>query len=64
MELADDISYSLHDLEDAISLGMVLRKDWETHNNAKNALFEACALSSCVLAEELFADESYRRKKP
>ena len=32
MELADDISYSLHDLEDAISLGMITRTDWEDHN--------------------------------
>ena len=35
MELADDISYSLHDLEDAISLGMITRTDWEDHNQAQ-----------------------------
>lgn len=65
MELADDISYSLHDLEDAISLGMVSRKDWDVHNNSEEhkALFEVCSFNSLLLADELFSDESYRRKK-
>lgn len=31
MDLADEISYSLHDLEDAISLGMVTREMWMEH---------------------------------
>ncbi|BFM03769.1 hypothetical protein Psyaliredsea_24160 [Psychrobacter alimentarius] len=29
MNLADNISYSLHDLEDALSLGMINEKQWE-----------------------------------
>ncbi|QLG88770.1 deoxyguanosinetriphosphate triphosphohydrolase family protein [Chitinibacter bivalviorum] len=62
MELADDISYSLHDLEDAISLGMVTQKDWESHNADKQPLFEACGLNSQDLATQLFSDESYLRK--
>lgn len=62
MELADDISYSLHDLEDAISLGMVTQKDWESHNADKQPLFEACGLNSQELATQLFSDESYLRK--
>jgi len=28
MELADDISYSIHDLEDAISLGLIKKDEW------------------------------------
>ena len=31
MELADDISYSLHDLEDAISLRLITLDDWNNH---------------------------------
>lgn len=47
MELADDISYNLHDLEDAISLGMITRTDWEDHNQAQEK-------DSNVLKEERF----------
>lgn len=63
MELADDISYSLHDLEDAISLGMITRKFWDDHNHGKNKLFTNCGLDSNELADKLFSDESYERKK-
>ncbi|WP_411691396.1 anti-phage deoxyguanosine triphosphatase [Acinetobacter gandensis] len=70
MELADDISYSLHDLEDAISLGMITRSDWENHNQAneegsadsKENRFKACGLDSNKIAEKLFSNESYQRK--
>jgi dGTPase len=62
MELADDISYSLHDLEDAISLGMVSQKDWGIHNEGKKDLFSACGESSENLASQLFSAESYERK--
>jgi dGTPase len=60
MELADDISYSLHDLEDAISLGMITQKDWIAHNAEKEALFRECGESSISLAESLFSEESCR----
>lgn len=63
MELADDISYSLHDLEDAISLGMITKKDWVAHNEGKEELFRDCGDNSNSLAENLFSDESYQRKK-
>lgn len=63
MELADDISYSLHDLEDAISLGMIAKKDWVAHNEGKEELFRECDENSVSLAEYLFSEESYQRKK-
>ncbi|WP_460119492.1 anti-phage deoxyguanosine triphosphatase [Pseudomonas sp. S2_C03] len=63
MELADDISYSLHDLEDAISLGMITRKYWDEHNQGKAVLFINCERDVNQLADQLFSDESYERKK-
>lgn len=63
MELADDISYSLHDLEDAISLGMVTKRDWDDHNASCDHVFEACGESSSELSKKLFSDRSYERKK-
>ena len=56
MDLADNISYSLHDLEDALSLGMISRKDWTDHfNKSDKALFENAATSNDV--EELKFDK-------
>lgn len=63
MELADDISYSLHDLEDAISLGLIIREDWDEHNTNKQSLFLECSLNADLLGNELFSKESYQRKK-
>lgn len=65
MELADDISYSLHDLEDAIALGMVTRADWEEFFSSKE---EKIILSNCgedaeELAKNLFSGASHLRKK-
>lgn len=63
MELADDISYSLHDLEDALSLGMITRKSWDEHNQGREVLFINCGRDVNQLADQLFSDESYERKK-
>ena len=37
MNLADNISYSLHDLEDALSLGMINLQDWNSHFSEENS---------------------------
>lgn len=63
MELADDISYSLHDFEDAISLGMVSRKDWDAHNEGFTCLFYNCGLNYIDQTEGLFSEQSYLRKE-
>lgn len=67
MDLADEISYSLHDLEDAISLGMVTRAMWIEHFSGHANLFTDChgiTFSGTYesVADSLF-DESYRRKE-
>ncbi|HHY0465101.1 TPA: anti-phage deoxyguanosine triphosphatase [Vibrio parahaemolyticus] len=43
MNLADNISYSLHDLEDALSLGMITKTSWEQHFQGKESLFNDVA---------------------
>lgn len=43
MNLADNISYSLHDLEDALSLGMINQAQWEKHFKSKTNLFNNLA---------------------
>ncbi|WP_267531064.1 anti-phage deoxyguanosine triphosphatase [Acinetobacter oleivorans] len=63
MELADDISYSLHDFEDAISLGMITRAIWEDHTASFKELFTECGINLQELTQKLFSSESYQRKK-
>ena len=65
MELADDISYSLHDLEDAIALGLVTRKDWDDYCNAgeHKQLFTDCDMNPSEAGVELFSGASHIRKK-
>ncbi|MEN2752497.1 anti-phage deoxyguanosine triphosphatase [Psychrobacter sp. FBL11] len=72
MNLADNISYSLHDLEDALSLGMISREQWREHFKDNASLFDIVEnLDSERVEEEsnfncltrkLFDDESYERK--
>ena len=62
MELADDISYSLHDLEDAIALGMVTQADWNEHFESTQALFTDCGRNYDETTQELFG-RSHMRKK-
>lgn len=63
MELADDISYSLHDLEDAIALGMINQADWEEHFKSDQVLFTKCHLDYNSITQELFSGLSHERKK-
>lgn len=63
MELADDISYSLHDFEDAISLKLITLEDWKIHNDKKEHFFEECNLKSDTIGQELFSKDSYKRKE-
>lgn len=73
MELADDISYGLHDLEDAIALRLITPTDWDNYfQNLKNSngnkvdyngVFTNCKLNYEEVKEALFAEKSYIRKK-
>ena len=67
MDLADEISYSLHDLEDAISLGMVTREMWMEHFSEYETLFTNCHgetfSATCESVADSLFGESYKRKE-
>lgn len=70
MNLADNISYSLHDFEDALSLGMITRRHWREHFEGKEALFNDLAkqldrkdLNFDLITADLFHKESHCRKE-
>lgn len=64
MELADDIAYGVHDLEDAIVLGMVNRHQW--HEAAASQLAECgdpwFEQHIAFISEMLFAGAHHKRK--
>ena len=69
MNLADNISYSLHDLEDALSLGMINEKQWIERFEGKQYLFDNKAseidrdeLKFSSITEQLFSNKSHERK--
>jgi len=66
MNLADNISYSLHDLEDALSLGMVTQNDWLAHFNGNKNLFNSLNIPPLTfenITASLFSTESFKRKE-
>lgn len=72
MNLADNISYSLHDLEDALSLGMIGLNQWTKYFENKKHLFDGLNIKTKpfkgkykkydFITESLFSSESYIRK--
>lgn len=42
---------------------MITRKSWDDQNQDKESLFSNCELNSNTLANQLFSEESYERKK-
>ncbi len=64
MELADDIAYAVHDLEDAIVLRMVSKNAWqrEVVSKIKQTPSEWIRQEIDNLSSQLFADEHYQRK--
>lgn len=64
MELSDDIAYGVHDLEDAIVLGLVTRSQWleSVHNSLMEANDPWVNEHLESITKMLFSGEHYRRK--
>jgi dGTPase len=64
MELADDIAYGIHDLEDAIVMGIVNQQQFEQEVVAPIEQLENCwlCLNIAPLALKLFSPHHYERK--
>jgi len=65
MELADDIAYGIHDLEDAIVTGIVNKEDFDLHVVEKLKQLNDSWLQeiSLTLSERLFSDKHYLQKE-
>ncbi len=61
MELADDIAYGIHDLEDAIAMKMLSREIWQTEVMQSPEL-QADPLWDDEMTERLFSNSSKGRK--
>jgi len=65
MELADDIAYGIHDLEDAIVTGIVSQQDFEQEVIAKlKAIDEPWLQEYCLdLSDKLYSEQHYIQKE-
>ncbi len=64
MDISDDISYGLHDLEDSIAMGMLTRDMWEDYiGQGAKEIFENYGYSASQVADDIFSSTEYRRKE-
>lgn len=65
MELADDIAYGVHDLEDALALNLASNKQWCMEVSDKIEKFEDCDIKRDLdfYKEKLFSESNKERKQ-
>ena len=65
MEAADDIAYGVHDLEDAIVVGLIQRHHWEDQmlSDLRQLEAELPNFNAKELTEDLFSGSHHRRKQ-
>jgi dGTPase len=62
MELADDIAYGIHDLEDGIALNLITEKDWFNYVDLNFSDYERNGTKANI-AQDLFSGKNRIRKK-
>jgi len=64
MELADDIAYGVHDLEDAIVIGMIPRQLWQEEVASKIVDIDNCWLADVItdISDKLFSNIHHQQK--
>ncbi|MFY8275122.1 anti-phage deoxyguanosine triphosphatase [Pseudoalteromonas sp. SSDWG2] len=62
MELADDIAYAVHDLEDAIATEQITIHDWQSHAEPMLSELDCDWLKSANMAQRLFFQSEAERK--
>ncbi len=64
MDIADDIAYGVHDLEDALAMGLVTERQWQSEIVSELSSYENCAINDDIkfYSQKLFSGSNKDRK--